>query len=121
MHIEKRENFLKPITNDKRTLNQSAGHIAFRIGLCTAVALAAGLSSLSGLAQSPAPALQLSRTIVLTGVTGKFDHLAIDTADGLLFITAGTNHSVEVIDLKTDMVRQSITGLGKPHGLAWDA
>jgi 4-phytase/acid phosphatase len=65
--------------------------------------------------------LQLSRTIALTGVTGKFDHLAIDTADNLLFITAGTNHSVEVIDLKTDKVRQSITGLGKPHGLAWEA
>ena len=65
--------------------------------------------------------LTLQQTISLPGVTGKFDHLAIDTADNLLFITAGTNHSVEVIDLKTDKIRQSITGLGKPHGLAWDA
>jgi 4-phytase/acid phosphatase len=95
--------------------------MACRAGFCTAIALATGLFSLTGQTQTPAPALQLSKTIVLPGVTGKFDHLAIDTADNLLFITAGTNHSVEVIDLKTDKVQQSITGLGKPHGLAWDA
>jgi 4-phytase/acid phosphatase len=85
-----------------------------------AITFAACLFSLAAGAQTPAPALRLARTIVLTGVSGKFDHLAIDTADNLLFITAGANHSVEVIDLKTDKVRQSITGLGKPHGLAWD-
>jgi 4-phytase/acid phosphatase len=58
---------------------------------------------------------------VLTGVTGKFDHLAIDIAGNRLFIAATGNHSVEVIDLKTDKVQQSISGLGKPHGLAWVA
>jgi 4-phytase/acid phosphatase len=67
------------------------------------------------------PPLSLNRTIPLTGVTGKFDHLAIDTADNRLFIAATGNHSVEVIDLKTDKVEESITGLGKPHGLAWVA
>ncbi len=70
-------------------------------------------------AQSPAP-LSLSRTIPLLGVTGKFDHLASDAAGHRLFIAATGNHSVEVIDLRTDKVEQSITGLGKPHGLAWD-
>jgi 4-phytase/acid phosphatase len=63
----------------------------------------------------------LSRTILLSGVSGKFDHLAIDAAGNRLFIAATTNHSVEVIDLKTDKIEQSITGLGKPHGLAWVA
>jgi DNA-binding beta-propeller fold protein YncE len=86
-----------------------------------ATALAAGLVPATVYAQKPALALQLTKTIVLTGVTGKFDHLAIDAADDLLFIAASTNHSVEVIDLKTDKVRQSITGLGKPHGLAYVA
>ncbi|MGA2890496.1 MAG: histidine-type phosphatase [Terracidiphilus sp.] len=71
-------------------------------------------------AQSSTP-LSLSRTIPLTGITGKFDHLAIDTADNRLFISATGNHSVEVIDLKTDKVRQSLTDLGKPHGLVWVA
>jgi hypothetical protein len=50
------------------------------------------------------PPLSLNRTIPLTGVTGKFDHLAIDTAGNRLFIAATGNHSVEVIDLKTDKV-----------------
>jgi DNA-binding beta-propeller fold protein YncE len=83
--------------------------IAF-ISLCTA----------SGNAQ-PIPPFTLSRTIQLSNVVGKFDHLAIDIAGNRLFLAATGNHSVEVIDLKTDKVQQSITGLGKPHGLVWVA
>jgi DNA-binding beta-propeller fold protein YncE len=86
-----------------------------------AIAFAACVFSLAVGAQAPTRALQLSRTIVLTGVSGKFDNLAIDLAGNRLFIAATTNHSVEVIDLKTDKIAQSITGLGKPHGLAWVA
>jgi DNA-binding beta-propeller fold protein YncE len=71
-------------------------------------------------AQTSTP-LSLSRTIQLPGVSGRFDHLAIDTASNRLFIAATGNHSVEVIDLKTDKVQQSISGLGKPHGLIWVA
>jgi DNA-binding beta-propeller fold protein YncE len=77
-------------------------------------------SSLALHAQSSSP-LSLNRTITLTGVTGKFDHLAIDTAGNRLFAAATGNHSVEVIDLLTNKTLQSITGLGKPHGLAWVA
>jgi YVTN family beta-propeller protein len=69
-------------------------------------------------AQTTQP-LALSRTISLPGAASKFDHLAIDEAGNRLFVAATGNHSVEVIDLKTDKVQQSITGLGKPHGLAW--
>ncbi|MGD0941300.1 MAG: histidine-type phosphatase [Terracidiphilus sp.] len=72
------------------------------------------------LAQSTPP-LSPSGTIPLPGVTGKFDHLAIDLAGNRLFIAATGNHTVEVIDLRTDKVQQSISGLGKPHGLAWVA
>jgi DNA-binding beta-propeller fold protein YncE len=82
------------------------------------IALTSGLYSFVLSAQT-APALQLSRTIALSDVQGKFDHLAIDLAGHRLFIAATGNHSVEVIDLATDRVQQSITGLGKPHGLAW--
>jgi YVTN family beta-propeller protein len=67
------------------------------------------------------PALHVARTIVLSDVQGKFDHFAIDLSGDRLFVASGGKHSVEVIDLKTDKVRQSITGLGKPHGLAWVA
>jgi YVTN family beta-propeller protein len=72
-------------------------------------------------AQTHAPSLHLAKTIELAGVQGKFDHFAIDLAGARLFIAATGNHSVEVIDLKTEKVQQSITGLGKPHGLAWIA
>jgi DNA-binding beta-propeller fold protein YncE len=65
--------------------------------------------------------LALNRTIPLPGVTGRFDHLAIDSAGNRLFIAATGNHSVEVVDLKTGKIQQSITGLGKPHGLVWVA
>jgi DNA-binding beta-propeller fold protein YncE len=71
-------------------------------------------------AQSTAP-LSPSRTIPLGGIGGRFDHLAIDAAGNRLFIAATGNHSVEVVDLKTDKVEQSIAGLDKPHGLAWVA
>jgi hypothetical protein len=71
-------------------------------------------------AQSPST-LQLSRSIPLPGVTGRFDHFAVDLAGQRLFVAATSNHSVEAIDLKTDKVEQSIAGLGKPHGLAWIA
>ncbi len=67
------------------------------------------------------PPLVFSRAIPLPGVISKFDHLAIDEAGSRLFIAATTIHAVEVINLKTDKVAQSVTGLGKPHGLAWDA
>jgi DNA-binding beta-propeller fold protein YncE len=69
----------------------------------------------------PAPPLALERSIPLPGVTGKFDHFAIDLAGHRLFAAATGNHSVEVVDLATGKVAQSITGLGKPHGLVWEA
>jgi DNA-binding beta-propeller fold protein YncE len=72
-------------------------------------------------AQTPAPGFQLARTITLPRISGKFDHFAFDAAGKRLFAAATGNHSVEVIDLKSDKVEQSITGLGKPHGLAWVA
>ena len=76
--------------------------------------------ALSSNAQPKAP-LTLQQTIPLPGVTGKFDHFAIDLAGTRLFAAATGNHSVEVVDLKIDKVQQSITGLGKPHGLTWVA
>jgi DNA-binding beta-propeller fold protein YncE len=74
--------------------------------------------SLAATSQTSRP-LTLSKTIPLSGVNGKFDHFAVDLAGRRLFAAATGNHSVEVIDLKAAKVQQSITGLGKPHGLAW--
>lgn len=78
----------------------------------------AALSYWSANAQQP---LTLQRTIQLPGITGKFDHFAFDPVGKRLFIAATGNHSVEVVDVTTGKVLQSIAGLGKPHGLAWVA
>jgi DNA-binding beta-propeller fold protein YncE len=66
-----------------------------------------------------ASSLTLQRTIALPAGTGKFDHFAIDLQANRLFIAATGNHSVEMLDLNTDKVTETITGLGKPHGLVW--
>lgn len=96
-----------------------------RSGSCilstTALTLIAVCLPQTAAPQATTPALQLSKEIALTGVAGKFDHLAFDSANDRLFIAATGNHSVEVVDLKTDKVEQSIAGLGKPHGVAWVA
>jgi DNA-binding beta-propeller fold protein YncE len=65
------------------------------------------------------PPLTLQRTIALPIGTGKFDHFAFDQKAGRLFIAATGNHSIEVMDFKSRKVTESITGIGKPHGLAW--
>jgi hypothetical protein len=91
-----------------------------RNGMKTLLMMSLLASCMIAPAQNSAP-LTLSRTIALPGVVGKFDHLAIDAAGSRLFIAATGNHSVEVIDLQSGKVQQSITGLGKPHGLAWIA
>lgn len=83
-----------------------------------ALCIACSLCVSSGVAQTASP-LVLKRKIVLTGVKGKFDHFAIDESGNRLFAAATGNKSVEVIDLTSDRIVESLNGLGKPHGLAW--
>ena len=78
------------------------------------------LSACSLHGQSTAP-LSLTRTIPLPGITGKFDHFAIDESNHRLFAAATGSHTVVVVDLSNDRITQSLSGLGKPHGLAWVA
>jgi DNA-binding beta-propeller fold protein YncE len=84
------------------------------------ILLGVALGALSAIAQPTQP-LVMQQIIKLPGVPGKFDHFAIDLAGKRLFAAATGNHSVEVIDLATGKVVQSISGLGKPHGLVWAA
>jgi DNA-binding beta-propeller fold protein YncE len=86
----------------------------------TAVVLLLLLGAFSAQAQSPSP-LNLQRTIALPIDTGKFDHFAFDLSAGRLFVAASGNHSVEVLDLNPGTVTESLTGITKPHGLAWVA
>jgi DNA-binding beta-propeller fold protein YncE len=65
--------------------------------------------------------LTLKRTIELPGVAGKFDHFALDRAGNRLFASAAGPHAVEVIDLASGKIVDTLAGIGKPHGLAWIA
>jgi DNA-binding beta-propeller fold protein YncE len=67
------------------------------------------------------PQLVLQRTFALPVGTGKFDHFAIDLQANRLFMAATGNHTIEILDLDQGKVTETITGLGKPHGLAWIA
>ncbi len=64
-----------------------------------------------------APALQLTATIPLPGVQGRFDHFAIDTKGQRLFVAALGNNSLEAVDLAAGRHLHSITGLHKPTGV----
>lgn len=86
--------------------------------VCSALALlcSVGLVSLDG--QDVAP-LTLSQKIVLPGVEGRIDHLALDAAGERLFVCALGNNSVEVLDLRSNERIHSISGLGSPQGLVY--
>ena len=63
--------------------------------------------------------LRLVRTIPLTNVVGRIDHLAADTDGRRLFVAALGNNTVEVIDLVAGRVAESIGGLHEPQGVAF--
>src|ERR1700761_3480132 len=63
--------------------------------------------------------LVFDRAIALPAGTEKFDHFAFDGQSARLFIAATGSHSIEVLDLNAGKVTESLTGIGKPHGLAW--
>src|SRR6476661_8449669 len=63
--------------------------------------------------------LRLVRTIPLTNVVGRIDHLAADTDGRRLFVAALGNNTVEVIDLAAGKVVKSVGGLHEPQGVAF--
>jgi hypothetical protein len=65
--------------------------------------------------------LPLEKTFSLPGISGKFDHFAADLPGNRLFLAAAGDRAIGVLDLQSGKLTQTITGLGKPHGLAWVA
>jgi len=83
--------------------------------------LAIAFLSASGLfLQGPdTPPLKLIKTILLPGVEGRIDHLAVDLKTQKLFIAALGNNTVEVVDVGQGRRGRSITGLNEPQGVAF--
>ena len=69
--------------------------------------------TVEGQSQQEPPRLILS--IALSGVEGKFDHLAVDLKGNRLFLAARVDKTIEVFELATDKRIQSISGIGAPH------
>jgi DNA-binding beta-propeller fold protein YncE len=63
--------------------------------------------------------LKLTKTIPLPGVSGRFDHFAVDTNSHRIFAAALGNNTLEVIDGAAEKRLHSITGLHKPTGVAF--
>jgi len=63
--------------------------------------------------------LKLIQTVVLPGVTGRFDHFAIDAKGQRLFVAALGNNTLEVVDIAAGKRLKSIAGLHKPTGVVY--
>jgi DNA-binding beta-propeller fold protein YncE len=71
-----------------------------------------------GIAQSNEP-LHLDKTIPLSDVQGRIDHMSIDANGHRLFMAALGNNTLEVIDVKQGKRIHSITGLHEPQGVLY--
>jgi DNA-binding beta-propeller fold protein YncE len=89
------------------------------IAICLSVISLYAINLQSQVADGP---LRLVQTIPLPGLhDGDFDHFALDLQGNRLFLCAEDNAAVEVIDLRTNKVTHTITGLNEPHSMAYDA
>jgi len=58
-------------------------------------------------------------SLLLPGVEGRIDHLAVDLARERLFVAALGNDSVEVLDLRAKTVLKSLRGPAEPQGILY--
>jgi DNA-binding beta-propeller fold protein YncE len=77
-----------------------------------------GATLASAIAAEPS-ALRPAPSIPLPGVSGRFDHFAVDLAGQRLFVAALGNNTVEVMDIAAGKRLKTITGLRKPQGVAY--
>jgi DNA-binding beta-propeller fold protein YncE len=87
---------------------------------CAALGVAAALVvpiSANG-AETNAP-LTLEQTIALDKVSGRIDHMAIDTVGKRLFVAELGNGTVDVVDLQTARAVGRIRNLREPQGVAY--
>ena len=78
----------------------------------------AGMCALAG-AQEPA-ALTPKNPIPLKSMEGRMDHMSVDVKGQRLFSTAFDNHTLEVIDLKTNQQVHTIRNLNEPQGAYYE-
>jgi hypothetical protein len=91
---------------------KTAAKTALRLLLLPALSI-----TLCANVRAEAPALQLDRTIPLSGVTGRIDHMAIDLGRKRLFVAELGTNTVDVTDLANGKAMHRIEGLKEPQGI----
>lgn len=81
------------------------------------VVLAASVFALGQNAQL----LRLDKTIELSDVQGRIDHMSVDVKGERLFVSALGNNTVEVIDVKNAKRVHTISGMKQPQGVLYVA
>jgi DNA-binding beta-propeller fold protein YncE len=77
------------------------------------------LVSAPGFVAPPPPALALVETVPLPGVTGRFDHFALDTEGHRLFVAALGNDTLEVLDVRARKRLRSVGAIAMPTGVVY--
>ncbi len=75
------------------------------------------VSNCFGQSRENAMPLRPIASVPLPGITGDFDHFAVDEKGGRLFLAGEDHKSLEVFDLKTGRHIKSIPGFGVPHSV----
>jgi hypothetical protein len=70
-------------------------------------------------AAEPALPLVLERTIPLTGVSGRIDHMAVDLGRKRLLVAELGNGTIDIIDLAIMQAVHRIDGLEEPQGVGY--
>jgi DNA-binding beta-propeller fold protein YncE len=63
--------------------------------------------------------LRLVQTVALPGISGDFDHFAVDLKGKRLFLAGEDHKTVEVIDIEKGQRLRSLTGFGTPHSILY--
>jgi DNA-binding beta-propeller fold protein YncE len=66
-----------------------------------------------------ADTLVLTQTILLKGVPGKLDHLAVDSKGERLFVANKPNNTLDIVDLKAGKLIRQIPDQGKVSGVTY--
>ena len=65
------------------------------------------------------PALMVESRITLPAVSGRIDHMAVDSTRKRLFVAELGNGSLDVVDLAAGRQTQRISGLSEPQGVGY--
>lgn len=99
-------------------LNLKSGLAYTALALTVPAVLSFGQSAGKAKPDTTAP-LKLARTTQLPGISGDFDHFAVDLAGERLFLVGEDHQTLEVISVKTGKSLTSIKGFGTPHSVLY--